>query len=704
MTAGENQYICIAGNNADPPPDAAHWQVLPPGLVPTGQWVVTGTYIAGEVVVYADSQAYLAIISVPANTPPPNVTYWVALQAVLLPSWSMVQDYGGVSCVVSDVGHSTPTLKMTLQAGWFKIPVQNPGDPTWRYAVGTKIPADFSSANSLIPSLCAQFGMSPVGYGGTYVNPWGAVGLNLPPGVATQLKGGVIDSNPNIGSVGWTIGGVALQVTLPSGQVVTVGAYPQLYNSSVGKNNGRYSSTPVLIYPKSRTILVDWHDFYTLGSDYLPTAPLDPTGNAVALPPIGTVLKVKAVVVPISQDAPLHIAMHPVDLLAICESNVGIGYNAANYATMRTALGDDLILVLRITESMTIADLFTKYIGGPLGVGRRQGEAPATDQWGNTNRVGLYELFTTRDAPTALPSVTWTDADMYGDTGTTNDGLFDLDEQTICQNVVVNSQTFASWDLSLGSSRPLDDVVPVDNQANYLSADFATFGSQQQEYDIPGGYCHALMQGGGLMSAFMAAKSNLVFERYSRGAPRSWVPVLGTSQQRRLGDLVLINSQRLPNAATNGRGGARLVSVIKKTPTASGNIYLVEDTGPLEQPAPLSPTINLTLDPSDSVHVVDCNITNLAALKAQYPNGSLQVQYYTGGSSPPSGDGQLAADIPFAVMSSPLVILPAVPLNTQVWGRANARPGGGALASAWSAWEDRDDRYAGRHHRPHMDR
>ena len=498
-------YVCTANNLNDMPPDVAHWTALPPGFNPTGVWNSTTAYAAGSIVVY-QGNAYLAIVG-STNQAPPNVTYWEPLTAIVLPNWSVVQDYGGDTFVVGQVGSSTQSFSMTLVAGWFKIPVKDPGAPAWAYraagpgGTSTPIPSDFSSANALVPQLCAQYGPSPRGYGGSFLNPNG--GGFVPGAASASAQGGVVDTNTmlgTLGDLGWIIGGVILQVTLPSGQVVSVNAYPQLVNQGSAKG-ARYTQTPALIHPVSRTIWVDWHDAYRVNATTLaPMDPIDQNGNSVPYSAVSSgspTLKVKAVVVPIATNTPLHLAMHPVDLLSALWANAGIQWNPVNVGvtlpvgpwntttvftqyqvvSVTTTSGGDILTTnyymanqpsvpanTAVTNGSYWTQVTTPLVATGAGMRATLGRdlclvvlvtAPMTiadvfEQWiggplgvgCRVNSVGAFELVLTRTVPNATPSVTWTDSDLVeSDTSV----IWDLDEQRVCEQAVYNWQSFVDW-------------------------------------------------------------------------------------------------------------------------------------------------------------------------------------------------------------------------------------------------------------------
>ena len=179
----------------------------------------------------------------------------------------------------------------------------------------------------------------------------------------------------------------------------------------------------------------------------------------------------------------------------------------------------------------------------------------------------------------------------------------------------------------------------------------------------------------------------MIFERFSRGATQTTVFILASSPQANLGDLVLWESNRMPNPALNQRGGARLCQIVKKTFHAMGCEYVLEDLGAAEQPAQVPPTFTLAADSADPYHTVDITITNYGTLLTAYPNGSLQIQGIVQVPEPGSAQaGTVVCDVALASISTATFPLPAVAMGATVWYRANVQPGAGALPSVWTNW------------------
>ena len=88
------------------------------------------------------------------------------------------------------------------------------------------------------------------------------------------------------------------------------------------------------------------------------------------VPANGTQFDVSVYPNEISENAPLHWAGHPIDLVTLAWTQEGIAYNAASAASVRTALGN-LWVEYRWTSKQKLTDVVADAVFGPYGVGAR---------------------------------------------------------------------------------------------------------------------------------------------------------------------------------------------------------------------------------------------------------------------------------------------------------------------------------------------
>ena len=275
-------YVCVQANGPGytatvPPPNTLYWSPVPAGMTPIGVWVPTTTYYPGQVVVAADGNLYLNTVQSFGATqgggePPggglnPVVdienTYWIPVSDLPFPAWSNIPDYGGAMCTVIAVGEKTPLLRVVINNGWFKTPTPKAGQAPWTLCgvdPGTGLPVALPAwaidyMNAPIPSLCAAYGPAPMSYAATFLRGLTPYTGWPPTNIASYIRpdqGGVVDTfvgDSSSTDLGWVIGGLALQITLPSGQEVTVNAYPIYGSPSVVQNSVSIQPQFVNQYP-----------------------------------------------------------------------------------------------------------------------------------------------------------------------------------------------------------------------------------------------------------------------------------------------------------------------------------------------------------------------------------------------------------------------------------------------------------------------
>jgi len=372
----------------------------------------------------------------------------------------------------------------------------------------------------------------------------------------------------------------------------------------------------------------------------------------------------------ISEENPLHIDMHPVDVITALWDDSGVPWDAATAATVRTALGDDTRITLRITESYVQQD-FLQMLFGLLGIAARRG----TD--------GEMELYISRVRNLTPPVNTYDDNDLRNP----DTVIFELDESTIYNTVVTEQHIFGLWSPASGATRPMDDIVsvPVTHIVELDSdgdgtPDAATDGLREARFTIPGALRLAA-SGFDELPAFVAeAIAAELFDRWGRGGVFGAVEALPALTEL-VGQELLLDVSHLPNAGV--RGGTRVLQVVQRTESPAGPVLRLLDSGPDSQFA-TSPTFSLAASATKPKKVVDVTITNQAAL--QSADAWLRVEWAVAGVEPTAGLTLVAyqpADVPASFATPP------VDAGSNVWVRMQAfRPG--QRPTAWTAWQNVD--------------
>lgn len=367
----------------------------------------------------------------------------------------------------------------------------------------------------------------------------------------------------------------------------------------------------------------------------------------------------------INESSPLHLLMHPVDIVTGLIADAGELWDATSAAAVRASIGADVRFFGRFTQSETTEAAITRFMGA-FGFGRRMNGA---NQW---------EFFDPRSKGTAAPATTITLDDLRE----MPTDVWALEDSTILNTITVVAQRFAIWAPGQSTTRPADSLVPVEQRrtARFQLADGtypdAAQGTKEVTYTLPGTVLNAA--GAEIdLTAFTSAIAAPAFDRWGYGAPSSGL-VLRTSIAAQIGDEVLLNLGYLPNASV--RGGQRIVQLVQRTNEAGGPVVRVEDSGTSAQPA-LAPTFTIAQSVLNPRASADVTLTNAAAL-ATAGVQSVLVEWIVSATAPTVAGQDLGAIIP----ATPTVLTtPQAAAGSIVWARAKSiQPG--RRAGAFTAW------------------
>jgi hypothetical protein len=400
-------------------------------------------------------------------------------------------------------------------------------------------------------------------------------------------------------------------------------------------------------------------------------------------PTVGDDFTVVVTATDISEDNPLHLRGHPVDLIADLHTDAGIPVDTTTQAAVKAALGDWLVLG-RITEpGPTIQDEAERW-GAWFGFGLRIGAD------------GEREFFQTRNQPSGAPAETI----VIGDLREANGPMWKHSENSIANTIRWEAQRLARWNPAVDPApRPTDDVRvnPETIVSDYsldggTTLESATYGLKEVGYRLPGQMFFGNASPRPLTDhAF--AESLQVFQRFGRGAP------FGMRLTRRnalavlhLGDIVGDDVDFAPVALlgrspTSQRGGARYARVVQRTWEPGGYVYRLLDAGDGSAVA-TGPAFTLELDPT-APGADRIRITIDAAASLITAGEGIRFEIGFGVSEPTSG-ALLAAFLPgdLTAIGSPYQVhYGPYTLGETVWVRAQAFAPAGA-AGAWSAWQD----------------
>lgn len=177
--------------------------------------------------------------------------------------------------------------------------------------------------------------------------------------------------------------------------------------------------------------------------------------------------------------------------------------------------------------------------------------------------------------------------------------------------------------------------------------------------------------------------ANLV-SRFGNGTPEIGMTVrrTGVIASSSVGDWVILDIERLPDANTNRRGGPRLAQVVEKTPMIGGYLMRFLDGGLTSSMA--TPTINsLALHPSSSQYGVRASVTTTESSSVRVEYAAVAV-----GASAPAQTSlawTYARQEPFAVQTKNVDVW-NVPTSRSIWLRVRADSPTNATLKLPSAW------------------
>jgi hypothetical protein len=435
-------------------------------------------------------------------------------------------------------------------------------------------------------------------------------------------------------------------------------------------------NTPFIATQRAFDYLVD-----SLGaSTYLSWATTGPLSTGLpAQPSVGTEYVVYVYPLDISPANPLHIYAHPVDILTDLWDDAGLAWDATSASDAKDAIGPGRRMRLRIERPLKLSDFAANALLGPNGLGTRV-----------DTTTGELQVFRARVKVDTTPSVTVTDDDLTQTAdGTPESGrVFDVDESTAINSVVVRELRPTAWSADDGTPEPLDGVtmVPEEWRENLKDAAGAelweTVGLREVVYEIPGELDSALS-----LAKNIANHAGGIFDRYGPGAIEGEFIVTenSTAAASAIGDEVILDISHLPN--NNARGGARIVQLVQKSQTPGRVRFNYVDSGTSTQPG-TDPTFTIAANATAPKREVDLEITNYAALAAA--GYSVEIEWARGDASP-SGAGE-----PLAVLSPDdltenvgVVSTPTVDSGAIVAARMRSVEKG-LRPSVWTAWDSVD--------------
>lgn len=411
--------------------------------------------------------------------------------------------------------------------------------------------------------------------------------------------------------------------------------------------------------------------------------PATPTTPWDALPSADTICRVRLVAREVDESSPLYIDLHPVEIAEKLYDLIGLTVDSGSVTTVKSAIGVNTRLAMRVTGPQTMAEFMETALFGPFGFAAR-----VTEKVVGGVLTSVVEFFTTRMLEDSAPTLTIADADVVGDTPPS---IYDLDEATVVTSFVVEQQVFGKLSEAEGNKQtPPPDGIKVTPQAIQIdNGDTTTFSTRIVEYKLPG-MVHEV-------GTFIPTLGDLAtdiaregFDRFGRGAPSMEVQVLRTSAaaSAQIGDLVYLTVGYFPNKnyrIGESSVGARVAQIVRREERPEGPMYKLVDAGVYNQPS-INPTISIAASTSDPRRVAEFTVTNAAAIN-NTADVTTAIEYATGASAPASGEhGTRFTRYAPLTLPTVAVALPAVTPGSTVYVRARTEQAG-LFPSAWTAWQ-----------------
>lgn len=364
----------------------------------------------------------------------------------------------------------------------------------------------------------------------------------------------------------------------------------------------------------------------------------------------------------IDEASPLHIYAHPVDIVTTIWDELGLAWNASAAAVTKNTLGPSLRALLRITQSYE-TDEFITMLAGLVGFAVR------------FNDDGERELFSTRVRGISVPSTTVTLDEMRS----IDAPVFEVDEDSLVTRVIIRQQSFVLWNASMPMARPADyigtfDKVPLEYEVD----DIDVYGEHEQIYELPGSI---VVAPGGVTygeEAFEYGVARELLDRFGRGASYTTLPVTRDIDVA-IGEELILDLDHYPIAS--GRGGLRVVQVVRRELVPGGYDLRVMDTGDEAQPA-TTPTFTISQSATDVRKIASVEITNAATLNAAGIRVNLEWDF---GGATPDGGSIVATYAPGDIPTAPFD-LPPVDAGTVVYLRMQSLQKD-RRAGAYTAWD-----------------
>jgi hypothetical protein len=397
----------------------------------------------------------------------------------------------------------------------------------------------------------------------------------------------------------------------------------------------------------------------------------------------------------ISEDNPLHLRGHPIDLHLDANDDQLIPYDSVSAAAVKAALGP-LFYELRITEEWEYSK-FTEMLKGSAGYGVRY------------NADGEQEFFQTRlTQPAAVATVTT--AEIIGDdSGAPQEVIFRVSESSAIKGVDFKLLRFRLWNPNIDnpSERPADGVIAKELTISGERRDDSVYGSKIVQFDVPGmimlsGTEYTTSQPIELRNWIIEA-GEVIIDRAGWGWAEGELEVLATVAGA-VGDYIDIEAPHQVNAKTaqspvGQRGGTRKMQIVARTEMPGTSKLKVKDAGNLAQTAPSAgdsgtpldpcfglPTTSLSLAESVDNPYTVATVTLDDIADYEEVGADVELQYLVQEATPASTDEGDEFGPLLSSTGEDEIDAPAVLAGETIWVRGRPFISSTGQLCAWSTW------------------
>ncbi len=217
----------------------------------------------------------------------------------------------------------------------------------------------------------------------------------------------------------------------------------------------------------------------------------------------------------------------------------------------------------------------------------------------------------------------------------------------------------------------LDRIEVSDREYAVDHDNQSTFGVKERKLGMHGRHSRSSI------ATFGATIANERFARYGDGAVLGSFTAALSARVVQAGDFATISLDSFPNAALNGRGGSRVIQLLRKNKHPHNYSFEYIDAGPALQPLS-TPVVAATANANDPKYAIDVQVSSIAI------GDTIFLEYAVGSVEPAatSTDWTMVGAPVVAIASTHDYVIAPLPSGSTIWTRARI----GRLGRVRSLW------------------